>query len=345
MRSSDFLRPPAPLVCASRRRSLRTLAGWAAAGAAPATALLGCGAHPPLLRVGTNRWAGYQFIHLAHDLGWLDPQRVRPIEMADTIDTLRALNAGTVEAAGLTLDELLSVRAEGLDLVAVLVFDESIGADALMAQPGTTSLAELRGQRVGMESSPVASLLLDAALREASLPPDAVQRVYLPAGQHLDAWRKNKVQAIVSYEPYVQQLAAQGGTRLFDSREMPGAIVDVLAVQRRVLSQNLPAVQALVAAHFKARAQFLQPPHQFDKLLAARLKLPLSQLAAAYRPLGLPDVTQNLAWLGGDTPRLRSTALALERSMRAAGLLHGPVPMAGLSSSSALPPPSSDSAP
>lgn len=294
--------------------------------------------HPaPLLRVATNRWAGYQFVHLAQDLGLYDTLRVRAIEMPNATDTLRALTAGTVEAAGLTLDELVSVRADGLDLVAVLVFDESAGADALMVQAEVHTLADLRGRRVGLEASPVAGLILDAALRVAGLAPDAVERVYLPADEHLRAWRAQQVQALVSYEPHVQALAAQGAMRLFDSREMPGAILDVLAVHRQVLQDNPSGLRQLVAGHFAALKQLGQHRAQVAHRLAARLALPVAQMDAAFHSLKLPGVADNHAWLGGAQPRLQASALSLERSMRATGLLRAPVPMTGLTSSLALP--------
>jgi NitT/TauT family transport system substrate-binding protein len=309
-----------------------------AVGALALTAALpGCGRPEPLLRVATNRWAGYQFIHLAQDLGLYDPLRVRAIEMPNATDTLRALTAGTVEGAGLTLDELISVRADGLDLVAVLVFDESAGADALMAQAEVQTLADLRGRRVGLEASPVAGLLLDAALRVAGLAPDDVQRVYLPATEHLLAWQKNKVQAIVSYEPYVQEMSAQGGLRLFDSREMPGAILDVLAVHRRVLHSNPQGLRQLVSGHFAAMHRYREQRAAVEPLLGARLGLPPVQLAASFSTLKLPDVATNRAWLGGAQPLLPSSTMSLERSMRASGLLRAPVPLEGLSSDIGLP--------
>jgi len=262
---------------------------------------------------------------------------VRALEMPDATDTLRALTAGTVEGAGLTLDELISVRADGLDLVAVLVFDESAGADALLVQPEVRNLPDLRGRRVGLEASPVAGLVLDAALRVAGLAPDDVQRIYMPATEHLQAWKKNQVQAIVSYEPHVQALAAQGGMRLFDSRKMPGAIVDVLAVQRRVLQDNPLGLRQLVAGHFAARERFQRQRQSVDPLMAVRLDLPKALLDAAFSGMKLPDVASNHTWLGGPEPQLQRSAMGLERSMRASGLLRAPVPLEGLCSEIGLP--------
>jgi NitT/TauT family transport system substrate-binding protein len=200
------------------------------------------------------------------------------------------------------------------------------------------SLADLRGRKVGLEASPVAGLVLDTALRLAGLAPDDVQRIYLPATAHLLAWQKNQVQALVTYEPHVQELAALGGLRLFDSREMPGAIVDVLAVHRRVLQDNPQGLRQLVAGHFAALQRFRTERARIEPRMAVRLDLPAPQVQAAFNAMKLPDVASNHDWLGGAQPLLQHSALALERSMRASSLLRAPVPLAGLCSTVGLPP-------
>lgn len=99
-------RPRHRLTAAGRRRFL------AAAGAA-ATALglgnlAGCRPVAAPLRIASNLWPGYQPLYLAHDLGWLDHDAVRLIELLSATDCMQALIAGTVEGAGLTLDEVLA---------------------------------------------------------------------------------------------------------------------------------------------------------------------------------------------------------------------------------------------
>jgi hypothetical protein len=84
-------------------------------------------------------------------------------------------------------------------------------------------------------------------------------------------------------------------------------------------------------------ARYREQRAAVEPLLGARLGLPATQLAAAYATLKLPDVAANRAWLGGAQPLLPSSAMSLERSMRASGLLHAPVPLEGLSSDIGLP--------
>ena len=76
--------------------------------------LAGCQEPIPALRVGSILFPTYEYAFLARDLGLLDPKRVRLIELPASTYTLRALAAGQLEAAQLTLDEVITARSGGI---------------------------------------------------------------------------------------------------------------------------------------------------------------------------------------------------------------------------------------
>ena len=106
-------------------------------------------------------------MHLAQSLKYFDTKQVRLVELANASQSSQAMRNGTVDAAMLTLDEVLNLKQNGLDLRIVLVMDVSNGADVLMANPSIAKLADLRGKRVGVESSAVGAVMLDAADRKS----------------------------------------------------------------------------------------------------------------------------------------------------------------------------------
>ncbi|MGY0196253.1 ABC transporter substrate-binding protein [Leptothrix sp. BB-4] len=322
-----------------RRRWLRLACQAGALGLlAPAlTTLPGCARAEPQLRVGSNIWPGYALLHAAEELGQLDPAQVRMIEMPAASDVLQALAAGTIEAGGLTLDELLTARADGLDLVAVLVFDESRGGDAVVARSNVRDLQDLAGRRIGVEQSAVGALVLQAALRSAGLRLDQVEPVVLTAAEHVDAWQDRRIDALVTFEPTVSLLQAQGGRRLFDSRSMPGAILDVLAVHRPVLERHPQGLRKLAAAHLGLLAQWQKEPARLEPVLGRQLGLSPTELRQAYDGLSLPDLDANRNWLGGQTPMLATSANALVDVMTMGRMLPRRPPLEGLTSTLALP--------
>jgi NitT/TauT family transport system substrate-binding protein len=303
----------------------RRLLAWAAAGVATgcAGALAGCARPEPLLRVASTVWPGYELMHTARALGELDENRIRLVELPSTTEVMRALSAGTVEAAGLTLDELLSLRNQGLQASAVLVFDVSTGADALLARPGIDSLGALKGRRIGVEQSAVGGLLLRQALDRAGLGMNDIRPVAVTSGEHLRAWELGRVDALVTFEPMVGTLERRGARRLFDSRAVPDTILDVLAVGHAALEASPQALRQLIQAHFALRERWRADPASLAGTLAARLALPPDQVGLAFAGLTLPDLAENRAWLSGPPARLTEAARRLGDSLVESRLIDG----------------------
>lgn len=303
----------------TRREFLALAAGVGTLGAAGA--LGGCTFGEPLLRIGAHPWPGYELFYLAREKHWVDPKAVRLVEMPSASDSIQALFAGSLEGAALTLDEVLSVRADGLDLKVVTVLDISLGADVLLARPEIRSLQDLRGRRVGVENSATGAVMLEGALETAGLTSRDVIPVYMTIDLHRTAYMDRKVDALVTYEPQKSQLMSVGARVLFDSSRIPGRIVDVLAVQPQILGDCRAALRQLVAGHFRALKEFSKDPAAVAAQLAPRLQLPPAQVPQAYAGLELPDLSANRQWLGSSHPRIESAALQLQDIMRRNGLL------------------------
>ena len=200
--------------------SLAMAAGW--------LPLAGCtGKEEPGLRIATNQWIGYELLYLGQELAAKDApadyQRIRLIELLSNTDSLQALAAGTVDGAGLTLDEAITARAAGLDLKIVLVFDISAGADVLLARPGIDRLDQLKGKNIGVEQTGVGALMLDAAKKQAGLARGDVHVISMTADQHLAAFKQGKVDALVTFEPIASQIIAAGGQPLSTAAPSPAA--------------------------------------------------------------------------------------------------------------------------
>lgn len=290
----------------------------------PLLALAACTPKPsPLLRVGSNVWPGYEPLYLARSLGHYDGQPIRLVEMTNASDVMRNLREGNLEAAALTLDEAITVAASGLDLRIVLVFDQSEGADALLGRPGLTDLADIKGRRVGVESGAVGGVMLEAALSRAGLTLADIEKVPLSADQQLPAYHAGRVDAVIAFEPRVGQLREAGAGVLFDSREIPGRILDVLAVRADALPRHEPALRALLAGHFAALRHLRAQPADAQARMTPRLGAQVEQQLAG---IGLPDLEGNRRLFR----TLQATAQALADHMALEGLLPHLIKIEGL---------------
>lgn len=315
----------------ARRRALQWLA---CAGVAPA--LVGCGEPEAPLNVGTIIFPGYEFLFLARAKGWLEQSQVRLVELLSSTDTLRALGDGKLEAATLTLDEVMSARAEDVDLRVVAVLDVSAGADALMVDPRIESLAQLKGRRIGVEDSAMGVVMFDAVLAAARLRLEDVVKVPYTAERSVGMLQSRQIDAAVTFEPWVGQLEALGARRLFDSLSIPYRIVDVLAVRADVMQSRPQAVSAMVAAHFRALQWWKQQPGEAARLMAPRLQVDPLTLGQAFRGLDLADLAMNRRFLQPQGV-IAASAQAIQSLLVQRRVLREAVPVQGLLDARFLP--------
>lgn len=308
--------------------------------AGPYLSLMGCSRAEPLLRIASNVWPGYELLYLARHLGYFNDQEIRLTEVPSATVCIQLLAAGSVEGAMLTLDEVLTARADGLDLRVIAVLDVSLGADVLLVRPGIDSLQDLKGKRIGVEQSAVGAVMLDAVLQKAGLEPADINAVYMTVNKHRTAYSRGEVDALISFEPVRTQLVREGARLLFSSADIPGRIIDVLAVLPSAIDKSPLALAQLVDAHFRARQYFLEHPQEASAALADRLQLAPADVPGSYDGLELPDLQKNRAYLQGAAPLLETSAAELVRIMEAAQLLPGRVSTTSLIDGSFLKQPS-----
>ena len=298
---------------------------------------LGCSRPQPLVRVAGHVWPAYELLYLARELGAYEGSGLRLVETSSATDSLMALANGEVEAAALTLDELLMALEGGLALRAILVFDESVGADVVMARPDIRTPADLEGRRIGVEDTAVGALVYAKLLEWAQLPAASLSKLPLTVDRHVEAYRSGKVDAVVTFEPHATQLALAGAIRLFDSSHFPGLIVDVLAAHVKALETSPEAFRRLLAGYFHALTYYQNDPVESARRMAPRMGITPDELLSGMWGLHLMDLAANRDWLGGASARLLGSAQEVMRVMLANRLLRQVPDLAHLADARFLP--------
>ena len=284
--------------------------------------LVGCLTEPePPLRLGTNIWPGYEPLYLAREQGYLTEDKVALVELLSTSEVMRAFRNGAIDAAALTLDEVISLRAAGLRPVVVQVADISHGADVILVRQGIERMQDLRGRRIGVEATALGVYMLSRALALHGMDLEDVEMIHLEVNEHREAWLSGQVDAVVTFEPVRQQLIDEGGIILFDSSMIPGEIVDLLVVRESLLASRQEQLSHLLGAWYQALEYLHRSPAAAAEIMAARLGGDGEGVLSSLQQLHLPDPEENSGFMHGNPSRLQKQAEQLARIMLDQGLL------------------------
>ncbi len=278
--------------------------------------LAGCLSAPtPPLKLGTNLWPGYEPLYLARERNLLSDDKVVLVELLSASEVMRAFRNGAIDAAALTLDEVINLRAVGLKPVIVQVADISHGADVILARPGIASVADLRGHRVGVEATALGAYMLSRALGLQQMSPVDVDVVRVEVNEHREAFLRGDVDAVVTFDPVRQQLLEAGAVQVFDSSQIPGEIVDVLVVRESLLESHHDQVQHLIRAWQQSLELIRSQPEVSAAQMARRLKLTPEEVLQSQADMELPGWQRSRELMEQSTLPLQQQAHKLAESM------------------------------
>ncbi|HSG61469.1 MAG TPA: ABC transporter substrate-binding protein [Pseudomonadales bacterium] len=270
------------------------------------------------LKFATNHWLGYEPLYVAKDLQLIDSNKLNIFTLSSTTDVFRALRHGEVAGAALTLDEVLLLSMEGYPLTIVGVADISHGADSVMLSNRYPTDVHLAGMRIAYEGNVLGAYMVARMLEKKGLNLLDVALVEAAPHEHAAMLERGEVDAVVTYEPFVTRLKTKA-TSIFSSRDIPGEIVDVMAVD---LSQAKPEhIAHLLDIWRLGVAQIsASEPHVMQNV-ASRHQLDVNELKSAFEDIAFPNTGpdyQQVMFL--DSEQLTRTARRVWQVMQHVGL-------------------------
>jgi NitT/TauT family transport system substrate-binding protein len=263
------------------------------------------------LRIGISEWPPYEFLHLAREKRFFEQEGidVRLVEFAAMSDARRAFEHGQIDGGLFSIFETLHVRDESRrGLQVALIIDFSDGADAVLARPGIDSMAALRGKRFGMPVSALNFYMAERALRLAGLSLDDVTIVPVEDIDMQRYLREGRVDAVVNYPPARTRIEEAGLARaIFTSRQIPGEIVDVLALDATVIRDRPHDVARLIRAFYRAVEYSRTHPDDAYRIMAAREHVdPQSFRESLGNGIALVPLADQGRFLAADSPFART---------------------------------------
>ena len=225
-----------------------------------------------------QRLAGYLAWQVAIDKGWIKEAGANvAFEWFDYSASLDAFAGGKLDGVLATNGDTLAIGAGGGKGVMVMITDYSNGNDMIVAKPGIKSMADLKGQRIGVEIGLVDHLLLLNGLKQAGMTP---RDVTLMNGKTNDLPRmlaSSQVAAIAVFEPSAGRAmrSMPGAHPIYSSAQAPGLIYDVLTVTLASLRGRKADWVKLIKVWDRVVRYIDDPKTQDDavKIMAARVGL------------------------------------------------------------------------
>ncbi len=220
----------------------------------------------PLL-IGHNDFLPYRFMQLAQQQNSDESARLVLYESATMV--AQAIASGSLHGGLLTLDEVMRLWAQGIDLKIAAVIDVSLGIDQLMVHPSITELAQIRGKRVAVETGAVGSVVLYKILRQCGVAESEINVIYSDVYHQIEQYKNGEIDAAISFSPASIELAQMGAVKLFSSAQFEPIIVDVLVVENDALPLYEEQVNRLLSSYFEIVTRW----SKHDEIIVNRLSL------------------------------------------------------------------------
>lgn len=206
----------------------------------------------PPLKVAWLVFNGYGPFFIAQEKGFFQSHgvQVQGVEATTTEGQIIDLNGHVADCALVVFPNAIAA-AQNSDLKVVMVIDSTNGADQLIAPSDVTTVADLKGKRIGVAFGSYGEFFVREILKQSGLTPGDVQFVNV-VPEDLPSALGKTVDAGHTYDPFSSQARSEGYQEIASTADVPNLIYDVLACNTELLQERPEDVRALVAAWFEA---------------------------------------------------------------------------------------------
>lgn len=270
----------------------------------------------PPLKISINSWVGWGPLFIAKERGLFGDTKFDIIFTEDAGARRSGMIAGQVDAYASSVDNLAIDGTFGVIGKTVLSFDESFGADGIVAKRGI-SFSNMKGRKVAVQKGLPGHFLLLSALQRNGLKPTDISILDMDADKAGSAFVGGSVDVAVTWEPWISKaITVPGAQKLFTTREYPGLIVDTLVVRDPVLKDRSPEIRTLIKGWFAALQWYEANSDEGNKIIASAYRLKSEEVKDIASGIRFCNLQRNRELLGTAT----SPGSAVALFTQAAGL-------------------------
>lgn len=178
---------------------------------------------------------------------------IEVVQLNDYVESINQYTAGQFDGCAMTnMDALTIPAAGGVDSTVLIASDYSNGNDGLLIKGEGKTLADIKGMQVNLVELSVSHYFLARALETAGLSERDIKVVNTSDADIVAAFSTPSVKAAAAWNPQLADMAAMPKvSRVFDSSNIPGEILDMMVVNTQTLKDNPALGKALIGAWFE----------------------------------------------------------------------------------------------
>lgn len=191
------------------------------------------------LAVSTNPWSGYSGHHVAVKKEFY---KQAGLTVNDTLfqsntEQITAFLSGKTDLAWLTAGDVIQMAGKDPNLKIIFLCDYSNGSDGILGR-GIKTAADLKGKTLAREDVLFEKVLLRAYLEKGGLTEKDLTIKDIPAPDAATAFSAKRVDAAVTYEPFLTKAAKEGGGEIIFSSKGTNLIADVLVTRQNIIANR-----------------------------------------------------------------------------------------------------------
>ncbi|MDR3602699.1 MAG: ABC transporter substrate-binding protein [Desulfosporosinus sp.] len=211
-------------------------------------------------------------------------------------DSLQAFNTGKLDLLNIAACDMIAPYNQGVKFKAVMINDNSNGADGLVANTKFKSISDLKGQNVVTEYGTIEHFFLLKALESAGMTESDIKYTNMTVNDSGTAMLAGKVGAACVWEPSLSlALGSKDNHLLYSSANTPGLIPDLLIASDDLIKTDRKDVTNLVNVYLDALEFYNQNPDKAVADMAKQADVTVDVMKQMMAGSKLFSVKENLA--------------------------------------------------
>lgn len=293
-----------------KKKTVLKLLAVCAACVFAVTALAGCGGQQSAtattqqlkpVKIAISTWSGFGPLFIARDKGFfkkygldVDIQLIQGLA-----ERKQALAGKKVDGLPATFDIVTQTVAAGVPMKIIWALADSAGGDGILVKNDINSVADLKGRTVAFDYGTASHVFLTTILDRAGMTEKDLKVVQMTSGDAGAAFVGGKVDAAVTWEPWLSKATKQGnGKVLVNSKETPGLIVDTIAFREDYAQANPDVLQAMVRAMKDAMDWYAAHPDEGAKIMAQGFNMSDTEMRENLQVIKLLNYQDNVKMFG-----------------------------------------------